>query len=270
MRAENKLMERGALVPAPGQLPVFEYKGQLVADSRDVAPFAEKDHAHLLRDIRRYVKALERFNQSKIGLVDGEAKQEENPILDSHNKGEISAVDGESKHPAKGGISVSDYFIEAFYISEQGKRQPRFYCTEMGCEMVANKMTGDKGVIFTALYVKAFHAMRDELAKRRELRAIGKPARRSMTDALRDSGEVERMKGHAYGTYTDLAYKLATGKIARQLRKERGAEKTAKAVDILTAAELEEYQRKEAAITVLLDAGLRYDAIKALLIGKEG
>lgn len=110
--------------------------------------------------------------------------------------------------------------------------------------------------------VRQFYAMRDELARRRELRAIGKPVRRSLTDALRDSGEVDRMHGHAYTAYTNLAYKLATGKTARQLRRERGA---AHAVDILTAAELETYQRKEAAIAVLLDAGLCYDAIKAAL-----
>lgn len=220
-----------ALVPTPAQLPVFEHKGKLVADSRDVAPFVEKGHAHLLRDIRRYVKAMEKA---------------EKPKLDSRS-----------------------YFIEAAYISEQGKEQPCFYCTEMGCEMVANKMTGDKGILFTAQYVKAFHVMRDELARRRELRLEGKPIRRGLTDALRDSGEVERMRGHAYGTYTNLAYKLTTGKSARQLRKERGAAKDARAVDILTAAELEIYQRKEAAIAVLLDAGLCYDSIKAVLAGKE-
>ena len=118
--------------------------------------------------------------------------------------------------------------------------------------------------------VRQFYAMRDELARRRELRAIGKPIRRSLTDALRDSGEVERMKGHAYGTYTNLAFKLATGRTARQLRRERGAAKEDNAVDILTAAELEAYQRKEAAIAVLLDAGLCYDAIKAALAGKGG
>lgn len=118
--------------------------------------------------------------------------------------------------------------------------------------------------------VRQFYAIRDELARRRELRVIGKPIRRSLTDALRDSGEVERMKGHAYGTYTNLAYKLATGKTARQLRRERGAAKDTQAVDILTAAELEVYQRKEAAIAVLLDAGLCYDAIKAALAGKGG
>lgn len=86
-----------APLPAPLQLPVFEYKGKLVADSRELAPFVEKDHAHLLRDIRRYVKAMERFSESKVGLADTM-----------------------SKHLTKGGISVSDYFTEASYIDEQG------------------------------------------------------------------------------------------------------------------------------------------------------
>jgi len=210
-------------------LPVFEYKGKLVADSREVAPFAEKDHKHLLRDIRRYVGAMEKST---------------GPTLDP-----------------------LDYFIEQTYIDEKGEARPNFYCTEMGCEMVAHKMAGTKGIVFTALYVKAFHAMRKELAKQKERRLEEKPIRRSLTDAIRDSGENERMKGHAYGTYTNLAFKLATGKTAAQLRKERGAARNAHAVDFLTAAELEVYQRKEAAITVLLDAGLRYDSIKLSLNG---
>ena len=229
-----------AQVPAsiPAQLPVFEHKGRLVADSREVASFVEKGHAHLLRDIRRYVKAMGQFNESKVGLV------------------------GKSLTP---NLVSADYFIEATYIDPTGRELPNFYCTEMGCELVAHKMTSDKGIIFTAQYVKAFHAMREELSRRRELRAIGKPIRRSLTDALRDSGEVERMHGHAYGTYTDLAFKLSTGKTAGQLRRERGG---SKAVDILTAEELAVYQRKEAAITVLLDAGMAYGEIKAALTGK--
>ena len=229
MKPNPEWAELPAPIPAP--LPVFEHKGKLVADSRDVATFVEKDHAHLLREVRRYGKAIDKSLNPK--LVSG------------------------------------DYFIPATYIDPTGRELPSFYLTEMGCEMVANKMTGDKGILFTAQYVQAFHTMRDELARRRELRAIGKPIRRSLTDALRDSGEVERMKGHAYGTYTNLAFKLATGKTARQLRRERGAAKDARAVDILSAAELEIYQRKEAAIAVLLDAGLYYDTIKAALSGEE-
>ena len=41
----------GLPAPNPSELSVFEYMGKLVADSRKVAPFVEKDHAHLLRDI---------------------------------------------------------------------------------------------------------------------------------------------------------------------------------------------------------------------------
>lgn len=35
--------------------------------------------------------------------------------------------------------------------------------TKKGCEMVANKMTGEKGVLFTAAYVTAFNKMEEHL-----------------------------------------------------------------------------------------------------------
>ena len=117
--------------------------------------------------------------------------------------------------------------------------------------------------------VAAFYTMRQELTRRKELRTEGKPIRRNLTDALRDSGEVERMKGHAYAAYTNLAYKLATGKSARQLRKERGAGQKAAAADFLTSDELERYQKQEYAIAALLDVGLDYPRIRAALAGKK-
>lgn len=210
----------------PAPLPVFEYQGQLVADSRDVAAMLGREHWILIRSIRTYEKYL---NDNKIVVV--------------------------------------KFFIPSTYRDEKGEERPNYLLTEKGCEFVSNKAPGEKGAVFTALYVEAFHAMRDELARRREQRAIGKPIRRSLTDALRDSGEVERMHGHAYATFTNLAYQLSIGKSARQLKQECGADKDAKAVDLLTASELEIYQRKEAAIAVLLDAGLGYDGIKAALTG---
>ena len=114
--------------------------------------------------------------------------------------------------------------------------------------------------------VRQFYVMREELARRRELRAEGKPIRRNLTDALRDSGENERMHGHAYGAYTDLAYRLTTGKSAAQLRRERGASKKAVAADFLTSEELAAYQKQEAALATLIDAGLCYQQIKTVLL----
>lgn len=154
--------------------------------------------------------------------------------------------------------------------SKTGQNVPGYILNEQQATFLLTLLKNTPVVVaFKQELVRQFYAMRDELARRRELRAVGKPIRRSLTDALRDSGEVERMKGHAYGTYTNLAFKLATGQTARQLRRERGAAQDAKAVDILTAAELEIYQRKEAAIAVLLDAGLCYDTIKAALAGER-
>lgn len=120
---------------------------------------------------------------------------------------------------------------------------------------------------FKVSLVAAFYAMRQELTRRKELRTEGKPIRRSLTDALKDSGEVERMNGHAYAAYTNLAYKLTTGKSAKQLRKERGAGRKAAAADFLTSAELERYQRQEYAIAALLDVGMDYPRIRAALVG---
>ncbi len=63
----------------------------------------------------------------------------------------------------KGKISQSDFFIESTYQNSQNKTQPCYLLTKKGCDMVANKMTGEKGVLFTAAYVTAFERMREAL-----------------------------------------------------------------------------------------------------------
>ena len=56
-------------------------------------------------------------------------------------------------------IGLSDFFIESTYTDPTGRTLPCYLITRKGCEMIANKMTGQKGVEFTAKYVNAFHAM---------------------------------------------------------------------------------------------------------------
>ncbi|HGM1295186.1 TPA: phage antirepressor KilAC domain-containing protein, partial [Clostridioides difficile] len=53
--------------------------------------------------------------------------------------------------------------IESTYINTQNKIQPCYLLTKKGCDMVANKMTGEKGIIFTAIYVTKFEEMEREL-----------------------------------------------------------------------------------------------------------
>lgn len=56
-------------------------------------------------------------------------------------------------------IGLADYFKETTYIDAQGKPRKCYDCTKMGCELLANKFTGEKGIIFSAKYVKRFNEM---------------------------------------------------------------------------------------------------------------
>ncbi|AKG05554.1 phage regulatory protein [Salimicrobium jeotgali] len=52
-----------------------------------------------------------------------------------------------------------DFFIPHYYSDSKGEQRPCFLLTKKGCDMVANKMTGEKGVLFTAEYVTRFEEM---------------------------------------------------------------------------------------------------------------
>lgn len=108
-------------------------------DSREVAEMVEKQHKNLLRDINEYIKEMEGLGKLK---------------------NELS-----SKAPR---ITPLDFFIPSTYISDQGKKLPCYLITKKGCEFVANKLTGEKGTKFTALYVTRFNIMEE-----REKAAIG-------------------------------------------------------------------------------------------------
>ncbi|EPY2274545.1 Rha family transcriptional regulator [Clostridium sporogenes] len=65
-------------------------------------------------------------------------------------------------------MQTHDYFTESTYINSQNKEQPCYLLTKMGCEMVANKMTGKKGVLFTAKYVKRFNQMESTIKQQKK------------------------------------------------------------------------------------------------------
>lgn len=59
----------------------------------------------------------------------------------------------------KGKIPVTDYFIKSTYTTSQNKEMPCYKVTKLGCDFLANKFNGEKGIIFTARYVKRFDDM---------------------------------------------------------------------------------------------------------------
>lgn len=94
-------------------------------DSREVAEMVGKEHRHLLRDIETYSKYLLEGIEPKIGL--------------------------------------NDFFISSTYKDRIGRSLKCYKITKKGCELIAHKMTGQKGVLFTAEYINRFHEMEQAL-----------------------------------------------------------------------------------------------------------
>ncbi|MBK5497438.1 Rha family transcriptional regulator [Peribacillus sp. TH14] len=137
------------------EIQIIQQNGQLLVDSREVAEMVGKKHAHLLRDIAVYKDVID-INQ--------------NPNLDSAN-----------------------FFIESYYMNDNNQKYSRFLLTRKGCHMVANKMTGEKGVLFTAAYVTKFEEMENKLKGPRVLTAK-EQLKASMKLSLETSEEVGVLK----------------------------------------------------------------------------
>ena len=60
-------------------------------------------------------------------------------------------------------MDVTDFFIKSSYHTEQNKEMRCYEVTKLGCDFLANKFTGEKGVLFTARYVKRFHEMENQV-----------------------------------------------------------------------------------------------------------
>lgn len=58
-------------------------------------------------------------------------------------------------------IDLGDFFIESTYLDANNQSRPCYEVTKKGCEFIANKLTGVKGVAFTARYINRFHDMED-------------------------------------------------------------------------------------------------------------
>lgn len=68
-------------------------------------------------------------------------------------------------------LGVSDYFISSTYLDTSGKENKCYLISRLGCDFLANKFTGEKGIVFTARYVKRFHEMEQIILSNEDLKA---------------------------------------------------------------------------------------------------
>ena len=122
---------------------------------------------------------------------------------------------------------------------------------------------------FKVELVRQFYAMRFELYKVQAAKMERRPVRVSMTDAIKALPDSPH-KAMKYGQYTNLAYLLALGKTASQVRRERGAKKRANASDYMTAEEISLVSEMENRIAVLIGIGMSYQEVKKSLTRNPG
>lgn len=90
-----------------------------------------------------------------------------------HNK-LLRKLDGDKSHVGiiptltKAQMGLSDYFIEGTYTDSSGKTNRCYQITKKGCEILAHKITGEKGILFTAKYVERFHEMENYIVEKKE------------------------------------------------------------------------------------------------------
>ena len=111
-------------------LNLIPQDGNYYLNSREVAEIIGKRHHHLLRNISGYISKICNSTETNFGF--------------------------------------SDFFVESTYEDSTGRELPCYLISKMGCEVVANKLTGEKGTLFTVNYVARFNAM--EKAKSNKLK----------------------------------------------------------------------------------------------------
>ena len=68
-----------------------------------------------------------------------------------------------AQYLAEGEVPLGDFFVESTYLDVNGQERPNYLITKKGCDLIANKMIGKKGTLFTAAYVNAFERMRKQV-----------------------------------------------------------------------------------------------------------
>ena len=117
------------------ELQLINENGKIYVDSRQVAKMIGKRHDNLIRDIDGYVNIL----------------------------GQTSK------------LRTDNFFVKSSYQAGTGKTYPCYNLTRKGCDMVANKLTGEKGVLFTAEYVTRFEEMEKQIKMQQLLPDFNNP-----------------------------------------------------------------------------------------------
>lgn len=108
-------------------LEVFEQDGKEYVGSKQLENVLGKKHYAIKRDIRQHIENLD---------------YDENNMYTNL-------------------YTSQKYFIDGTFTDEYGREQHQYLITKIGCDFIANKLTGRKGAQFTDAYITAFENMKE-------------------------------------------------------------------------------------------------------------
>ena len=170
-----------------------------------------------------------------------------------------------------GFVEKKDFYIDQHSTVRGGTKRKVYLITVDMCKhlaMIENNHTGEKVRNY-------FIAVEKEYYKTRLTREIGKEVRKSLTDAVQDSGEQERMHGRGYSNYTNMVYDVCglKGIYTAWKKSPLGKEKNAKFRDFVEPRQLKQIELAESLIKPLLELDKQYceikDTLKPLFERKE-
>lgn len=81
----------------------------------------------------------------------------------------LSKIDNIDLTLTNGKISTFDYWIKSTYKDLKGELRREYLVSKKGCELLAHKSTGEKGVLFTVKYMDRFEQMEKQINKPKNL-----------------------------------------------------------------------------------------------------
>jgi len=185
-----------------------------VTTSRMVADEFERNHQHVLRNIRELLADISDLSTS--GLI--------------------------------------YYCVADEYVDGNGRKQTEYKMNESFFMLLAMGFKGKKALEFKTKFIKAFTLMRAELLARAETRSIGKVARLSITNAINQHvSNTGNFKKFAYSNYTKLVYKRILGMDVKHAKEARKVPENGNLRDYLTIEELDRVQELESKIAGFIE-----------------
>lgn len=161
-----------------------------------------------------------------------------------------------------GFIENQDYILTLTKTGERGNVVRHDYILRLSvAKEIAMVENNSKGKMVRRYFIEAEKRFREE----KLTRARSKAERRLFTDVLKEVIPESPNKKWAYKYFTDLVYKIVTGKNAKQLRELYGLSKDDTVRESLTPQELKEVVNYERIIESLLEFGQDYDGVKEIL-----